>query len=136
MKKIIFLNFAVILFMSCFLCSAQTVKKEVQNSASAKIEAYYFHNTARCVTCKAVEAEAKADLENLYGKQVTFQELNLEEEATKPTAEKLKVSGQTLLIVIGDKKINLTNEGFMYARTNPEKFKSIIKAKVDKLLGL
>ncbi len=104
------------------------------NAQTAKIQAYYFHNTARCVTCKAVEAEAKADLQNLYGNQVAFQSLNLEDDATKAVAKKLRVSGQTLLVVYGDKKVNLTNEGFMYARTNPEKFKSIIKEKVDKLL--
>ncbi len=108
----------------------------VVNAQTNKIQAYYFHNTARCVTCKAVEAEAKADLQNLYGNQITFQSLNLEDDATKAIAKKLQVSGQTLLVVKGDQKINLTNEGFMYARTDPAKFKSIIKEKVDKLLNL
>jgi hypothetical protein len=131
MKKVIFLSFALMLLMCSFICSAQTEKKET--SAATQIEAYYFHNAARCVTCKTVESEAKADLENLYGSQVTFKSLNLEDDATKAIAKKLEVSGQTLLIVKGSKKVNLTNEGFMYARTNPKKFKSIIKEKVDKL---
>jgi hypothetical protein len=48
-----------------------------------------------------VEAEAKTDLANLYSDQVIFKALNPEDEATKPIAEKLKVSGQTLLIIIG-----------------------------------
>jgi len=134
MKKVIFLSFAIVLLMSSFICSAQTEKKET--AAATQIEAYYFHNAARCVTCKTVESEAKADLKNLYGDQVTFKALNLEDDATKAIAEKLKVSGQTLLIVKGDQKINLTNEGFLYAVTNPAKFKSIIKAKVDPLLDL
>jgi len=121
---------------STFSSNGQTVKKETQSSTSSKVEAYYFHNTIRCVTCKAVEAEAKADLESLYGSQVSFKAFNLEEDATKAIAEKLQISGQTLLIVKGDQKINLTNEGFMYARTNPAKFKSIIKKKVDKLMEL
>lgn len=100
-----------------------------------QVEAYYFHNTARCVTCKTVESETKANLENLYGSQVTFKALNLEkDDETKAIAKKLKVSGQTLLLVKGDKKINITNEGFMYARTNPAKFKAVIKEKVDGLL--
>jgi len=133
MKQAIFLSFALII-MSSFICNAQTQKKET--TAANQIEAYYFHNTTRCVTCKTVEAEAKADLTNLYGDQVTFKALNLEDGATKPIADKLKVSGQTLLIVKGDQKINLTNEGFLYAVTNPAKFKSIIKAKVDPLLDL
>jgi hypothetical protein len=134
MKRIIFLSFALMI-MSSFICNAQTAKKESAVSGN-QIEAYYFHNTVRCTTCKTVEAEAKADLASLYGDQVTFKALNLEDDATKPIAEKLKVSGQTLLIVKGDQKINLTNEGFLYAVTNPAKLKSIIKAKVDPLLDL
>ena len=136
MKKIIFLGFAVVLLMSGLLCNAQTVKKTAQSSASGKVEAYYFHLTARCITCKAVEAEAKKNLEALYGGKVSFQSINLEDAASKAIAEKLQISGQTLLIVKGDTKIILTNEGFMYARNNPEKFKSIIKEKVDGLLKL
>ena len=131
MKRITFLSFFLLL-MSSFICNAQTQKKEV--AATNQVEAYYFHNTARCVTCKTVESETKANLENLYGSQVTFKALNLEDDETKAIAKKLKVSGQTLLLVKGDKKINITNEGFMYARTNPAKFKAVIKEKVDGLL--
>jgi hypothetical protein len=134
MKKVIFL--CLILTMSYFSGNAQTQKKGNTDQSTNKVEAFYFHNTSRCVTCKAVEAEAKADLESLYGKQVTFTALNLEEDTTKPIAEKLKVSGQTLLLVKGDQQVNITNEGFLYARTNPAKFKKIIKEKVDKLLEL
>jgi hypothetical protein len=130
MKKIQLFLFSMLLLMSSFICNAQTQKKE---TASTQIEAYYFHNEARCVTCKTVESEAKADLESLYGSQVTFKSLNLEEDSTEPIAKKLGVSGQTLLVVKGDKKVNLTNEGFMYARSNPKKFKAIIKEKVDAL---
>lgn len=136
MKKVIFLNFVMMLLMSGLLCNAQTSKKATQSSASGKVEAYYFHFTARCITCKTVEAEAKTDIESLYGEKVSFQAINLDDAASKAIAEKLQVSGQTLLIVKGDTKIILTNEGFMYARNNPEKFKSIIKEKVDGLLKL
>lgn len=133
MKKLIFLSFAFFCIMGSFTLKAQTAQKETTTSAVPTIEAYYFHNTARCVTCKAVEAEAKADLQSLYGNRVVFKSLDLEDKATKPIAKKLEVSGQTLLVVKGSKKVNLTNEGFMYARTNPKKFKAIIKEKVDAL---
>lgn len=104
-----------------------------------KIEAYYFHFTARCMTCKTVEEQTKNDILTLYPRQVkdgaiSFQSLNLDEPAGKSVGEKLKVSGQTLLIVKGNKKINLTNEGFLYAVSNPNKLKSIIKEKIDPLL--
>ncbi len=101
---------------------------------STKIEAYYFHNATRCTTCKTVEAEAKADLKELYGDKVTFQALNLEEKSTNAIAKKLMVSGQTLLVVKGDKQVNLTNDGFLYAVTDPDKFKAKIKEKVDPLM--
>lgn len=131
--KILNLSIIVIL-VSLISCKSQTPKKEVVVAESDKIEAYYFHFSSRCVTCKAVESEAKADIETLYGGKIKFQSVNLEEPAGKLLAEKLKVSGQTLLVVKGNTKVNLTNEGFMYARNNPEKFKSVIKEKVDPLL--
>lgn len=128
MKRRVFLSFMLIALLSGFLSSAQTGNQ-------AKVQAYYFHNATRCVTCKTVEAEAKTDLKELYGDKVSFQALNLEEKSTQELAKKLKVSGQTLLVVNGEKQVNLTNEGFLYAVTNPDKFKSIIKEKVDPLMN-
>ena len=135
MKKIILLSFTLLLISGLF-CNAQTSNIATQSSASIKVEAYYFHMSTRCVTCKAVESEAKKNLESLYGEKVKFQAINIEDDANKAIVEKLNISGQTLLIVKGDNKINLTNEGFMYAVNNPDKFKSIIREKVDGLLKL
>jgi hypothetical protein len=134
MKNLVSLSFALLIIMGSWSCNAQTTNKEDKTNASTKVEAYYFHFSARCVTCKTVEAEAKADIESLYGGKVSFQSVNLDDESSKALAEKLQVAGQTLLIVKGDTQINLTNEGFMYARNNPEKFKAIIKEKVDPLM--
>jgi hypothetical protein len=66
---------------------------------------------------------------------ITFRTVNIEEPENKLLAEKLGVTGQTLLIVKGKKKINLTNEGFMYAVVKPEKFREIINENVDGLLS-
>lgn len=131
-----------VLFIMPFIsCSAQPSVKELNTAGnnSDKIEAYYFHFSARCVTCKTIEAKAKEDLEVLYPERVrngliTFQSLNLEEAENKSIAQKLGVSGQTLLLVKGDQKINITNEGFMYAVVKPEKFKEVINEKVEFLL--
>jgi len=132
---------AILFFAPVIACTSQPSDKKanVTDNNSDKIEAYYFHFTARCTTCKTIEARAKENLESLYPNQfkqglMTFQSLNLEEAPNKTLAEKLGVSGQTLLIVKGDKKVNLTNEGFMYAVVKPEKFKEIINEKVDGLM--
>ena len=134
MKKIIAFSF-VLLFLGYSFGYAQTTQKIAAPSSSEKIEAYYFHFDARCVTCKAVEAEAKADILTLYPGRATFQAINLDEPSSKPMADRLKISGQTLLFVKGNKQINLTNEGFLYATTNPDKLKKIIKQKVDDILN-
>lgn len=133
------LLFALALFVPVLACNAQNTKETTPAGKSGKVEAYYFHFNARCVTCKTVEAEAKADLEILYPEhvksgKVSFKAVNLDEPSSKAIADKLGVNGQTLLLVNGTEKINITNEGFMYARNDPEKFKAVIKEKVDGLL--
>lgn len=117
-------------------CSAQTNKKDeiTQVSNTEKIEVFYFHYTRRCATCNAVESVSKEAVAELYGDKVSFAGFNLEEENGKQKGEQLGVSGQSLLIVSGDTKINITNEGFMNARSNPDKLKQIIKEKIDPLL--
>jgi len=139
--KTIRLFIASLLFIPIIACKAQPSDKQAKDpgNSSDKIEAFYFHFTARCTTCRTIEAKAKENLETLYPNHfkqglITFQSVNLDEDSSKPLAKRLGVSGQTLLIVKGDKKINLTNEGFMYAVVKPEKFKEIINEKVDGLL--
>ena len=130
---------ATVIFMAFVSCNAQPASTGNSVNNSDKIEAYYFHFTARCVTCNTIESRAKENLETLYPNQfksglITFQSINLEDPESKPLAKRLGVNGQSLLIVRGDQKINITNEGFMYATVKPERFREIINEKVDGLL--
>lgn len=99
-----------------------------------KVEMYYFHTSRRCATCNAVEDVSKEAVKEYFGDQVKFQAYNLDEKDGKSMAKKLRVSGQTLLVVAGKERIDLTNEGFMNAKNNPDKLKRIIKEKIDTLL--
>ncbi len=128
---------ALVMLVPVFTGSAQDGNKN--KISSGKIEAYYFHFTTRCMTCQTVEERAKENLQDLYPEQwktgtITFQAANLDEKGGEALAKKLGVSGQTLLLVKGDKQVNLTNKAFLYAVTNPAKYKQIIKENVDKLL--
>lgn len=128
----------VIPFLSCSGQATLNEEKPVENN-SDQINAYYFHFTSRCVTCNTIEAKAKENLEVLYPQLVkngliTFQSVNLDDPGSKPLAQKLGIAGQTLLLVKGNEKINITNEGFMYAVVKPEKFKEVINEKVEILL--
>jgi len=131
--------------LSLFGCKAptsenQTTEKQTtENVQSNDIQVYYFHNTKRCATCNAVEDETLMALQMFYPEQseagtIEFTSLNLEEEEGESMAEELQVSGQTLLLVKGETRVNLTNDGFMNARTNPTKFHEILKTELDKLL--
>lgn len=140
--KALRLIIAMLLFAPFLSCSAQTSNNEVNATVgnSDKIEAYYFHFTARCVTCKTIEAKAKENLEVLYPQHVkngliSFQSVNLDDAGNKTLAHKLGIAGQTLLLVKGNDKINITNEGFMYAMAKPDKFKEVINEKVEFLLS-
>ena len=139
MRKLFIISL-VLLTLVITSCNAQTNQKPVQTvSKNGDIEVYYFHMTTRCITCKTVEAEARKNVEMLYAGQVkagkiSFTALNLEEATGKAVGEKLGVNSQTLLIVKGDQKINITNEGFLYAVSQPQKFTEVMKSKIDPLI--
>lgn len=99
-----------------------------------EIIAYYFHATRRCATCQAVEQVTKETIEANFADKVNFESINREEEKDNPLIEKYKINGQTLIIVKGDEVINLTNEAFMNARSNPEKFEVKLKETIEGLL--
>ncbi|MCK5137612.1 MAG: hypothetical protein KAR19_17640 [Bacteroidales bacterium] len=136
-KSTIFFTFVA---LSVFSCNSQTsADSKTTYLGNADIQIFYFHNTNRCATCNAVENETKMVLETFYADKmkkgaIDFTSLNLEEEDGKKVAKSLQVSGQALLIVKGETRVNLTNEGFMNARTNPDKFHDILKTQIDKLL--
>ncbi len=100
---------------------------------AAPVEVYYFHATNRCVTCQAVESVTKETLKQFYGDQIVLKSINQDEDKTNPLIKKHKIAGQTLLVLKGDKAVNLTNYAFMNARNNPDKLKEKIKETIDKM---
>lgn len=141
MKQLLLLSIVAVMMIGNMSCDAAQGKKNqpIKEVAAQKVEVYYFHFTRRCITCNAVEAESKKAIESLYPDQfkngkITFKGINLDDESSKTIAEKLDVGGQSLLIVSGSKKIDLTSQGFMYAKSNPEKLNAEIKAAIDPLL--
>lgn len=132
--KLIILAIIAFSFNTVVLAQDSNDKSEKTVVSESKVEVFYFHYTRRCATCNAVESVSKSALKELYGDKVFFSDYNLDEDNGEAKGKELEVAGQTLLIVSGDKKINITNEGFMNARSNPDKLKAIIKEKIDPLL--
>ncbi|MHB9054646.1 MAG: nitrophenyl compound nitroreductase subunit ArsF family protein [Paludibacteraceae bacterium] len=141
MKKAITLSVVLLLIASLFTANAGEPQKSTVSSVSkaAKVEVYYFHFTHRCITCQAVEAESKKAIAALYpalhkSGKITFRSVNLDENKSKTLAEKCKVEGQALLVFSGNKRFDLTEQGFMYARSSPDKLKQKLKATIDPLI--
>ncbi len=135
MKKISgILTLLVLLCLNTTNFACNNIKPEKENAeiTASEIIVYYFHNTRRCATCVAVEDVTKKALEELFPTEfrigdIKFISVNLEEKKGKEIAEKVKVARQTLVFISGDKRKDLTNDAFMYARTKPEKLKKKIK---------
>jgi hypothetical protein len=121
----------VLVLLACSFIALTSLAEE-KNDLSG-IEVYYFHYSRRCVTCQAVEAVAQDALIDFYEGKIVLKSVNLDDKANSALAKKLGVKGQSLLIVKGDKKIDLTNEGFLNARSNPDKVARKIKETIDAL---
>lgn len=103
------------------------------NQKLTGIDVYYFHGTHRCTTCNAVEKVTRETLKQFYGDKLVLQSLNREEAKNSALVKKFQVSGQTLLIVKGDKKVDLTNLAFMNAERSPYRLKAKIRETIDQM---
>lgn len=112
--------------------SAKTLAMSDEGNESA-VKAYYFHTSRRCVTCNTVEKVSAKSLKELYGDKIQLQSVNLDNKENEELIKKLEVGGQSLLFVNGDKKVDITTDGFMLAARNPEKLKAKIKETVELL---
>jgi len=109
-------------------------------SGPDQVNVYYFHFTRRCATCLNVEKVARESVESLFPDQVkkeeiTFQSINLDEETGKAVGKKYNIEGQTLIVICGDKRVDLTDKAFLYANGSPEKLKAEIRKAVEKVLS-
>lgn len=140
MKRILFFSLMISFLMSSMACEAQTKKTtKTTNNNDNKIEVFYFHYTRRCITCNAVESVTKQALAEMYptqskNGQITFTSINLDEKVNDAIAKKCQSEGQSLLFMAKGKRIDLTDKGFMYAKSSPDKLKAEIKKTINALL--
>ena len=131
-------GFLVLSFINCQSNDTPTTENN-KIEITSTVRGYYFHGTRRCTTCKAVEEVTKEILNEYYAteladKTISFEAINLDEDDSKILANKLKVSGQTLLFVSDNDTVNLTNQAFMNAVSNPLKLSVLITDEIDKML--
>jgi hypothetical protein len=138
MKKHISITILAVIISSFFSANSQTTKATKIIAKPSKVEVYYFHYTRRCVTCQVVETETQKSILALYPLQVkkgliTFKSINLDDKSSEAIAAKCKAEGQSLLITSSNKRVDLTDKAFMYAKSNPIKLKAELKKTIDPL---
>lgn len=139
MKQAILLITFLAIASGSISCKNLGNKREVAQAINtSNVSVYYFHFTRRCATCLAVEENARKAVEALYPNEVktgdySFTSLNLDEAGTKELANKLGVGGQTMMVVRGDKKLDITGAVWMAAH-DPDKMKAEIKSGIEKVI--
>jgi hypothetical protein len=139
MKNTVLLVSVLVLMSGLGSCKGQGKKGGTSQAInSPAVSVYYFHFTNRCATCMAVEENARNAVEELFPDEYatgiyTFSSLNLDEAGTKEIADKLGVGGQTLMVVHGEKKADITSAAWLAAR-DPEKMKAEIKSGIHKVM--
>ncbi len=132
LKSLIF-----ILLVSLFVFPGNEKSFAAEKIEGEKTMVYYFHNTRRCATCLAIEKETKKVLKEQpfasakENGELVFKSFNAENAINKKLVEELGVTGSALIIIKGEKKIDLTSKGFMYGLKQPEKLRAALRSALN-----
>lgn len=104
---------------------------------------FNFHSTNRCVSCNAIEANTKKTIETYFANEmkegrIKMMVYNVDDEANKKISETFQASGTSLFLVkVTDGKdsiMDVTGDGFKYAKHNPDKLIEVLKEKIETCL--
>jgi len=140
MNKSILLLLLAVFFVSCGNTITgqqkenQTQEKQTVKTADASVvNVYYFHGKQRCKTCIAVGDVAKKTIEEAYAgnNHVEFIEVNTSDKQFKDLVNKYEVSWNALIIAKGNNSIDITEQAFANAISNPDVLSDLIKKEVN-----
>ncbi|MBU2939902.1 thioredoxin [Lacinutrix sp. C3R15] len=140
MSKIIkFSSILTIVFMLTACSEKSKNENQSLDTSISKIEVIDFHSTHRCMTCKAIEANTKYTLDTYFSNElktdkISFQVINVDEQANEKIAEKFEASGTALYMNVikngKENKIDLTEFAFMEGN-DQKAFSEALKNKID-----
>ena len=133
------LNFllAECILLTLFSCNNAPAVKQ-QPDTDAVLSVYFFHLTARCDACNAVEENTKEVIDKYYKRQtekgtIIFRSINIDKKENRGIVEKYQISYTSLLLVRSDGTFtDFTNTSLNYAFMNPSGFRELLKAEIDK----
>jgi hypothetical protein len=129
MKKVV----VALMLIAAVTACGQRGNNTAQNVASVSsdpnvVNVLYFHPEQGCATCKAVGAVSKKLIETEFaGKKVEFVDVDFSVAANKNIVEKYEIVSSSLIIAKGNDKIDLTQQAFATALSNPQALENLIK---------
>ncbi len=135
MKRWYLLASIAMLLLSCG-SNTQTTDTHVANDG--KLHVYYFHTAKRCPTCLAIQQVTEQVLQTNYsqhlGDNIVYQVVNLSDPQNAALANTYQVAWSSLILHRDTLRIDLTQEAFAYARTEPERFLQLLNEYIQQLL--
>lgn len=134
---------ALILMMLLSLAGCRQGGKPASLTTSeespAKVQVLLFHAAQRCATCRAIEAATKEVLDADFAQQVkdgivVLRDIDGSLRENEALVDKYEVISTSIFVDDEGKVTNLTNDAFSYARTEPERFKEILRSTITKAL--
>jgi hypothetical protein len=133
------MNFLLAAFILLALISCNhTPAVQPQPDTDAGLTVYFFHLTARCDACNAIEENTKRVLDRYFKSQtengtIIFKSINIDKRENRLIVEKYQISYTSLLLVRADGTFtDLTNISLNYAFMDPSGFEELLKAEIDK----
>lgn len=121
----------------------KTITQNAEVSKNDIVEVLYFHGKQRCVTCNAIEKLSKEVVENNFSQQlkdgkIVFKVVDISTVEGEKIADKYEVTWSSLFVNKFEKGVekrhNLTEIGFGYAKNQPEIFKKMIQEEITKIM--
>lgn len=130
------LMYALMFMVRC----RHSLVNEQSTDTDAVLSVYFFHLTARCEACTAVEENTVRVLDKYFKSQlksgtISFRSINIDDRENRALTERYKISYTSLLLVRADGTFtDFTNTALNYANMAPSRFEKLLKTEIDKNL--
>lgn len=138
--------FFILITLFLISCGNKTGEQETEKQAeeqivppvdSLSVNIYYFHGKQRCKTCIAVSDLAKRIIKEVYAdnSKVKFIEIDTSDKQYKSLVNKYQVSWNALIIVKGEDSVDITEQAFANAISNPTALSALIKKEINQRIS-
>ena len=128
------------------IVATEKIEKPIQKTEkkeTSSVIVYNFHVTNRCASCIAIEEATTKTLNQNFANELKSGKIkrfiiDVDDEKNAKLAEKYQVFGSSLLLVLvkdgKEKTVDLTGDGFKFAKSKEDRFIEILSKNITELL--